>query len=168
MKINGKVYNTPNVEYIVIPRPDGDIIFQAQAILDMDEFDKLCPRPVAPMGMVPGGKPQPDTSDQSYKLSVADYGERRFNFIIVYSLRATEGLEWDSVSLIDPSSWGNFKKDLKAACFVDREIQMVIEGCLAANSLSETRVEEARSRFLALQEVLRSASSSQTAGRQNT
>lgn len=163
MKINGKTYSGPNVEYIVIPRPDsagGDAVFKAVAIIDMEEFHTLCPKPKPPMGMAVGGLPKADVANQAYILSMADYNERRFNFIIVFSLRGTNGLEWDTVQYSDPNSWKNYEQDLKKSGFSEREINHIVDGCLKANALNEERLEEARRRFLALMSAEQEASSS--------
>lgn len=163
MKINGKTYSGPNVEYIVIPRPDsagGDAVFKAVAIIDMEEFHNLCPKPKVPMGMAVGGMPVPDLTNQSYVLSMSDYNERRFNFLIVFSLRGTDGLEWDTVQYTDANSWKNYEQDFKNSGFSEREINHIVDGCMKANALNEERLEEARRRFLALMSLQQSQSSS--------
>jgi hypothetical protein len=150
MKINGKTYTEPNMDYIVIPRSIGDMVFKVKAVLDLEEFHLLCPKPKPPMGMSVGGQQMPDLSNQAYILSQADYTERRFNYFIVFSLRETEGLEWDTVSYTDPNSWKNYVADLKAAGISEQEINYIVGMCIQVNALNDTKLEEARNRFLAL------------------
>ena len=49
MKLAGRKIEGANVEYIVLPRGDGEpLVLKAQAILDYSPFDMLCPPPRPP------------------------------------------------------------------------------------------------------------------------
>jgi len=54
MKLLGKKITGPNETIIVIPRFNSDnIIFKARAVLEMDEFDEMCPTPEPPIKLPP-------------------------------------------------------------------------------------------------------------------
>src|SRR4051812_35229165 len=116
MKIKGKVLSGPNLEICIIPRGNEkeDIIFKCQAVLDMTDFERLCPEPRIPIMLHKGNRIQ-DIESPIYKAQIGEHNERRINFLIIKSLEATEDLEWDTVNLSDSSTWGNYHKELKDA-----------------------------------------------------
>lgn len=163
MKFKGKKLTTPNIEIIAIPRSNGeDIILKAAAVLDMDDFDKIYPQPVPPKVTVRGGQVIDDVEDKRFLRDVNLRETRRTTWIILQSLKASD-IEWETVKLNDPSTWDNYKTELKESGFSVIEVNRIIAGVFAANCLSEDRVEEARKRFLAEQQVLLSIQSSPTA-----
>src|ERR1044072_4885912 len=99
MKINGEKVEGCNVEYIVLPRPDKNIVFIAKAILDMSEFDRLCPKPKPPTARYPDGSRREDVTDKRYVNLLNDWGSRYTAYLILKSLEATENLEWETCSL---------------------------------------------------------------------
>jgi hypothetical protein len=155
MKIGGKTVEGINVEYCVLPRgdnPDDAVVFKAQAVLDMSGFDKLCPVPKAPKKNVKGVMIE-DIERPDYKAMIEIYSNNRMTYMILKSLEATEGLEWDTVDLSDSSTWENYKKDLTNAGFSEIEIMRIINCVMTANCLNETRLEEARNSFLLSQRL---------------
>jgi hypothetical protein len=168
MKIHGVKVHQPNVEIVVIPRGEEVIVFRCQAVLSMDEFTKLCPPPQPREILKPGGKRVFDVEDEGYKLELKQYGERRFAYLCLKSLEATEGLEWETVRLGDPDTWLNHERELGDSGFTYNEIQRIQEGVLSANCLNETKLEEARKRFLAGQAVVFGAPSSRTVAQNTT
>lgn len=164
MKLHGVKISGPNVETIIIPRGDGaPIVLKAQAVLDMDEFNRLCPMPEAPMKMIKGGARVPNTEDPHFLAAAEDVGKKRIAFMLVKSLEVTPGLEWDTVKLNEPSTWLNYNEELKESGFSDVEVNRIIAGVMAANCLSDDKIDEARQRFLASEEALAATSLSQTA-----
>lgn len=175
MKIQGKIISGPNVELVVIPRPQisqpqvdakgekligsdgkpimelvsGDIAFYAQAILNFDNFEKLCPTPKAPTKVVPGGGVSENVEHPDFKKAINAYSTKRFNWIIIESLKATPQLEWDTVKLDDSETWGNYATELTAAGFSQVEIGRIISAVLIANCLDESKLDKARESFLA-------------------
>lgn len=149
MKMNGREIKGPNVEYIVIPRQNGDLIFKAQAILSMDYFHSLVPIPKPQIMVLPTGERKPIADDPGYKSQVKDYSDKRFDYMIITSLQATEGLEWSTVQYTNPDTWKNYETELKESGFTFQEIQLIVGGVLAANSLNEEKLKEAKDRFLA-------------------
>lgn len=150
MKLNGEKVEGPNVEILVIPRGGNrpDVVFQARAILDSKPFETLCPAPVPPVRIMKGGAREKNFDDPGYKTEMELYNEKRMAWMVIESLKATDGLEWETVKENDHTTWTGFKDELKAAGFSYIEVQR-IENCVyAANCLNETKVEEARKSFL--------------------
>lgn len=158
MKIAGKELGSgPNVEYVVIPRSDGDIPFTCSAVLDFEEFDKVCPAPEPPMVVRPGGLQTPDMEDADYTKAVQEHGKKRMSWMIVKSLSATEGLEWETVNMQNPDTWENYEKELQSAGFAFMEVIHIRNACLQVNMFDETKMIEARKRFLAGRQELEKA-----------
>jgi len=149
MKLNGKKIEGPNVTTIVIPRGDSQIVFRAQAIMDMEEFDKLCPQPKPPTKIVKGGLRVPNMEDDVFKAQIQEYAKRRTAYMILKSLQATPGLEWEMAKIGDPSTWLLYEQELKGSGFSETEINIIAGGVAEANCLSDDKIEEARNRFLA-------------------
>jgi len=154
MKIGGKPIAAPKDEYCVLPRGDEQIIFKAKAVLDYSEFDELCPEPKPRIKTYVDGSQEKDTESAKYKKDRDSWAKKRSDWLILESLRATEDLEWDTVNYADPESWGNYQKDLQAN-FTAGEVNQIIGTVMLANSMDDTRFEEAKQHFLAgLQQTL--------------
>ncbi len=150
MKIHGEDIKGPNIEIIIIPRNDRDpIVFKAQAILDFDHFDKLCPRPKAPQRMERGKGLTSNPEDPKFKAQVEEWGNKRIDWMVITSLRATEGLEWEKVKYDNPDTWKFYKDEFKASGFSSFEVDKIMNGVMIANCLDEDKIEEARKIFLA-------------------
>lgn len=149
MLLNGKKLYIPNEEVIAIPRGDTSFIFKATPVVDYDDLEKLCPRPVPPVRLFAGGTKQQNVEDPTYLKAVDLWSQRRVQWMICKSLLATEGLKWESVSFDDPETWGNYDSELKAAGFSDFEINRIVDGVIAACGMSQSRVDEATKSFLA-------------------
>lgn len=149
MKIHGKKIEGPNIEIIPIPRAMGeDIIFKAQAVLDMGPFESMCPTPVPPMKKLASGENIPNLQDKGYLRSIENLATKRLAWIVLTSLQATEDLEWETVDLSDHNTWGLFRKELRDSGFSDIEINRIVAGCISANALNDDKIEAARERFL--------------------
>ena len=160
MKLLGKKVEGPNVEEIVIPRGDDQLVFRAQAVLEDKEFDDLCPRPKPQVGIGPGGRRVEKTDAPGYTAALNEWGEKRVAWLVIKSLEATEGLEWETVNYDDPETWLNYKSEWRDSGLSDAEQARILGGVMAANGLSEQKVEEARKRFLAGREAALESSSS--------
>lgn len=148
MKYKGKAVSGTNREIIPIPRDGGDIVFIAEAVQSWDQFEALVEEPKPPTMIKAGGARVTNTSDPAYKKAMEDYNEYRTNYLILTSLQATDDLEWETIDLSKPETWGNYKKELLDADFSEIEIGRVLTGVMRANSLDESMIEEARSNFL--------------------
>lgn len=161
MKLKGKKISGKNIEYCIIPRSDGEnIVFKCQSVMDLSDFDKLCPEPHAPLKMLPGKGKVRDVEAPSYKVALEKRNEKRIYYITLKSLEATEELEWETVNMSDSSTWGNYETELRDSGFSNIEIMRIVNACMSANCLNEAKLEEARNSFLASQLALEPAPSS--------
>lgn len=164
MKLRGKEIKGPNTQTIIVPREPEPIVLTAQAVLDYDLFDKLCPRPTPPIVMRKGGVKTANTQDARFLLALDSYGRRRVAWIVLESLRlGTPELEWEQVDMGNPNTWDKYMDELKDSGFSWAEVEFIIDGCMTANALNESKLEEARSSFLLSmsQEALEELSSPQ-------
>jgi hypothetical protein len=149
MKIAGKKIEGRNTEVIILPRPMGDdIVMRAEAVLSMDRFNRLCPEPVAPQRIKPGGIKEPNLNDPSYKSELGFYQQKRLAFLILESLKATPDLEWETVKDDEPGTWLNWEKELADSGISAIEIGRIRTGVFNANCLNEQLIETARETFL--------------------
>jgi len=153
MKIAGKIFSGPRVETLVLPRQDGDTVIKARAVLNFDDFDVICKEPKPPLKMVPGGGSIPLLTDKDYAKKLELYAERQTHWMILRSLEATEGLQWDTIDATNPATWGNYRKEMTDAGFSFAEINMIVRLVIDACGLNQAKIEEATKRFLAGQEV---------------
>lgn len=149
MKIKGRQIQGPNVEPIIIPRADGDIVLLAQAVLDMTDFEKAVPEPKAPKITLAGGAIKDDVDDPHYKALLQHRNKQRYGFFMMKSLSATPELEWDLLKIEDPATWSQWEEELKNSHFSAPEINMIMSGISTANGINEEKLAEARARFLA-------------------
>lgn len=154
LKIKGKTVSGANVEYIVIPRGnDDDIVFKARAVLDFTPFDKLCPIPMPPKRKI-RGEDIPMLTDPNYQTQCTAYGQKKLAWILLESLKATEGLEWDTVDMDDQSTWLRFRDELNASGFTGAEVDRILDGVVTVNALNAAKLDAARERFLLMQQEL--------------
>lgn len=154
MKLNGRKLDKPQIEVCVIPRREEDLVFKAQPVLDFEPFNKLCPMPTPPSITRPGGVTSQDVEDPDYKKQLDTWAENRTDWMIVQSLSATEGLEWETVNLSDPSTWKNFRVEFEKSGLTAIEVNAVISIVIDACGLNNKKIEEATKRFLAGQLAL--------------
>jgi hypothetical protein len=146
MKIGG-ITVAPCEELLVLPRTDGDDIpIRAIAVAIDDEFDKLAPEPIAPMIQAKGGN-QADLKDKNYLAAVVRRGEQRFAFLLIKSLEPSN-IEWEKVKLDEPRTWPKWQEELWEAGLSSVETGRIITLVMAANSLDDAKIEEARKSFL--------------------
>lgn len=154
MKLFGHAIAGPNVEHLVLPRKEYDIVITAQAILDDKPFDLLCPKPKPPKAQRPGvngSNWSDDLTDEHFLKAVNRYSEQRTAWTILQSLSATpkEMMEWETVKLEDPGTWTKWQNELKSAYFTDSEIIAIMQLVWSVNGMSQEKLDEARKRFLA-------------------
>jgi hypothetical protein len=151
VKLAGKKIEGANVEYIVLPRGDGEpLVLKAQAILDYSPFEKLCPVPRPPAVMRAGGVKSYNVEDPRYVGAVAEHSAKRSAWIVLTSLRlGTPDLEWETVDYGDPNTWLGYIDELRAAGFSEVEIIRIVKGAMVANALDDAKLDAARRDFLA-------------------
>jgi hypothetical protein len=146
MKIKGKVVQPPKALQIAIPRGDDAIIFSCDPVLDYSEFEKRCPEPTPPTENVKGKPPKPLFDDARYKKRMDKHSEHKMAWMVLQSLAATEGIEWETIDLNNPDTWSNYRDELGTA-FTDMEIGLIISKVMDANIPNEDRQDEALKRF---------------------
>lgn len=167
MRYKGKQLKGPKTETLVIPREptyepgpngqaagtriDNDVVFIAQAVLDFTAFDLLCPPPLPPNILKPGGVESKNLDDPDYKKAINEWGVKKRDWLILKSLELTPDIEWETVKMDDPETYVNYKQELVDAGFNTQEITMIVGLALKVNSVDEDKMEEARQRFLARQ-----------------
>ena len=152
MKLKGKTLEPPKPVDIVLPRGDDVIHLRAQAVFDYSEFEKACPEPTPPFKMKPGEKPPgtKDFDDKGYKRDWAEWYDRRTGWMLVKSLSATDGLEFDAMRADQPAtcSQKGLFEELTKSGFLDAEVDHIVRCIRRANALDERHMEEIRQRFL--------------------
>lgn len=176
MKLNGRPLPGPAVETVVIPRGShfedveveeggekkivhkevfDDLVFECQAVLDFSDFEKLCPVPNPPKSMKPGQQvATPDFENPKYKKAIADLSGLQQDWMILKSLDATPGIEWEKVQRDKPETWKLWQDELKDGGLTIGEILKIQQGVITANGLDDTKMTEARERFLAAKRQL--------------
>lgn len=148
MKFKGKDVKGANKEIIVIPRPDENIVFVAEAIKNWEEFDKIISEPVPPEVIKPGNVKIKNEKDPEFVKAVEEYNDLRTSYLVVASLQNSPDIEWDTVNINDPVTWGNYEEELRDADFNDIEIGRIVTGVMRANCLDQSMIDEARANFL--------------------
>ena len=156
MKMNGKIIAGPTPEVIVIPKGETEYIFQAMPVLNYDEFDKICPVPTPPQIVKRGGEKVNDYEDKDYNTNLTTWAQNKNSWLILTSLQATEGLEWDTVNMAEPDTWKNYEAELKVN-FTEIEISLIMDKVHDACGLNQTKIDEATKRFLAGREEVPSS-----------
>lgn len=148
MKIGGVDPSTLSTEEIlVLPRGDKEIVFRAVGVPDYEPFNKLCPEPKPPGIYKPKEGWVPNEDDPSYKDMMETYGRKRLAWLIISSLEPSD-IEWDEVSLNNPSTWMQWEQELKTAGLNQVECNRVQNLVFQANCLDENKLIQARESFL--------------------
>ncbi len=152
MRYKGQQLKGPKRETLVIPRENQeDIVFQAEAVMDFDDFEIICPPPSPPNKLIPGDPPRqiPNSEDPKYKTEIRDWATKKQTWVILKSLSVTQDLEWEQVDINNPDTYELYMAELKDAGFNNAELQLIVGLALKVNSVDEDKMEEARQRFLA-------------------
>lgn len=148
MKFNGRKL-APRTSTVVLPRPDGDLVIKAAAVLNYDDFDKLCPQPEPPSTMRPGGAITQNPEDPKYREAVNQWSARRIHWMVLTSLQATPDIEWETVDMADPATWENYEKEMAESGLSPVEINAIVECVTEACGLNQSKIDEATKAFLA-------------------
>ena len=149
MKIGGKVIDNNYFEIIPIIKGENEYILKARPVSDFEDFDKVCPKPLPPKGLKKGGDTFEDTENPEYKKKLNEYIEARTAWMCITSLDKSD-IEWDTVNKADPTTFNNWREDLKNAGLTAHEINRILEGIFKVQGLDSEKIEEAKKRFLAL------------------
>lgn len=150
LKIGGKIISGPKSNLLVIPRQDGDIAFRFIAVTDDSQFDLVYPRPKPPRSMRVGVGIVEKTDDPGYLGQLELREASRTDWFFLESIKPS-AIEWETVDYKIPSTWKNWRQDLKSAGFSIPEINLIFSTFVDTNMLTEEMLKEARERFLASQ-----------------
>lgn len=151
MRIKGKSPTPPRPVTVTIYREDengspANFVFTCGAVLDFSKYEELNPRPKAPLITPRGGTPYHDENDGKYKLRLDAWGDLKVKWLAFQSLKATDGLEWETVNDNDPQTWKNFETELKTF-LTEGEYTRLFNAILDANSPTQNRRSEAMDVF---------------------
>lgn len=149
MKIAGIVLEPPKPVKFPIPLGDVDVIFTITAVHDEADFLEICPQPVPPTRRYSSGKTEQVFTDPAYLDALEGWGEKQNNWRYLKALEGTEGLEWDTVDMSDPETYGNLTSELLAAGFSSRYIDTLKFRIFEVCGMSQALLDEAMERFLA-------------------
>jgi len=154
MKIGGIDPTTlPTEEFLVLPRGEETIVFRAIGVPNYDEFDAMCPEPTAPMINRAGQGWVPNLKEPGYTDMMKTYSARKMSWLVIKSLEPSD-IEWDQVSLDDPSTWTEWDQDFIKNGFTMVECNRIQHLAFEANCLDEAKLEKAREAFLRGQEPI--------------
>lgn len=148
MRIGNRQFKEPFSDFVVLPRPDGNVVFKAVATQSFDEFNKVCIKPKPPFKQGRDGVRVEDTSSPAYLQMLGDYSDKLSDWQFLTCLSHTPDLAWDTVDMAKPSTWGNWQKELKDAFFSNREINLLINLVQKVNGLDDQALADARAGFL--------------------
>ncbi len=156
MKINGVKVKGAFEEVVVLPRTGSpNLVFKARAVLDYEPFEKLCPEPKPPVIQFAGAlAPAENVEDAGYKKRFNEWAEMKTHFMVLVSLQATPGLEWEKVTMGDHTTWKNYQKEMGEAGLSPAEQGRVIMCVSVANGLDQSKIDEATESFLVDQAAL--------------
>jgi hypothetical protein len=167
MKIKGQKFDSkPSSDFIVFPRENGPVAVKASAILDRDDFDRVCPVPKPPKKRIKGGLMVDDPENPKYLVAMNQHSEKFLNWLIITSLcfmdpktKEDIPIEWEKVDKTDPFSWRKWDDEFKESGFGDMERKRIYSMVMQVNSLSDARLDEARNSFLQSREAVPDESS---------
>lgn len=167
IKIAGKeVPAALNEDVLVLPRGDEAIVIRARALVDIDEFAKLCPDPKPPGKLTKDGW-EPNLNDDTYKKRVEQHNRQRAAYMVLHSLAPTE-IEWETVDIDNPKTWVKWEDELKESGFTNVECNLILQLVMDVNSLNDAKLKAAKDSFLLGLAQVSSEQSSQTSEQSDT
>lgn len=149
MKLSGNVIGKPKPKVVVIPRGTEQHVFHVGPVTDWDTFNKLCPEPEIIYITRPGQAPVPDLEDKKYSEALNTYATRRVTYMFVRSLLDyTEGLEFELIDPLDPTTWDKLGEEFDKSGFTPVETNAILNAIKEVNGLSPELIEEATQSFL--------------------
>jgi len=147
MKINGQEIPKLSPKKAIFLREPVPVILTCQPILDFDDFEKVCPPPVAPEVLKPGGVRERNEKDASYIEAQEKYSEKRMAWIIIKSLEGNN-ITWEKVNVDDVDTYTNYKEELIESGFTLVEINYLLEVILEASQVETEDLKAMRESFL--------------------
>lgn len=148
MKLHGQEINALQEREIVFSRPNGDITFKVRGVVTFEDYTGKFPKPEPPTRSYPDGREESDHEDLAYVKDLGAWVHGQTAWLIVESLKVTEGLEWDTVDVNDYHTYGNYESELLASGFTMMDINRIVNEVNIVNGFSQEMVEGARKSFL--------------------
>ncbi len=150
MKLKGKKLEGPQERVVVLPRQQGEnLIFKFAAVLEMDNFDKLCPIPEPKEILKPGGNRVLDIESKEYREALDDWAMKKTHYMYLKSIEATDDLEWETVDMNDPDTWENYGEELLEAGLTEAERLKLLQVYSEVQGLDQSKIDAATKSFLA-------------------
>ena len=147
MKFNGKKPNQGKIVHCVIPRENGEsMLFIAKGIFDYTPFTTQFPEP-KPAVKVEKGIQSLDYNHPTYKKRITEWISYKTHWIVLKSLEDSPELEWETVNMDDPKTWGNYDIELREV-LLPNEVAEISNAVMDACALTNQKVEEATQAFL--------------------
>lgn len=146
----------PARDSIFFPRdnhPKGGLLFVVEAVTSMKEYRELCPDVKVPQRLNRKGEMEPDPKNPEYRKRIQKQSDNYTNYLISKGLLATENLHWDTIDFDDPDTWGNYKDELEAFGLTEIEIGQIVGLVIRVNAFDSKYLDEAKARFLQLQQM---------------
>jgi hypothetical protein len=148
MKYKKKIVG-PCVDFVVIPRPEGeDFVVKCVALTDFSEYEDIAKHPTPPFNIGKGGKREYNLEEPSYKALKDKYENDRITWIILKSISDNPDIEWERVDITNTATYPEYEKELMEAGLNTVEIGRIQRMVLQVNSLDEAHIQEARDLFL--------------------
>lgn len=124
-----------------------ELVFYAEPVHDLEEFNVLCPKPdVSKFGMFgAGGNWEANPADPRYIDAIEHWYKLRWAYIVIKSLTPSK-IEWSKVELRKPETWLQYKHEL-ADVLSYNEYGLLIGLINEANALDAEKLEENRATF---------------------
>jgi hypothetical protein len=152
MKVGGVIAEfSPKSGPLVFPRgldEEGKpvfLVFYAQAVRSMEEFDAVLPKPRAGGQYTRNGWEETDTDAPAYKVALAQWRAKRWAYIFIKTIEPSN-MEWDTVDINKPDTWLGYESELRAV-LGHFELNQLTQMVNAANALDEEALDEARANF---------------------
>jgi hypothetical protein len=162
MILNGRKNFKPNEKKIVLPRDEGPIVFTARGVPSMKAFHEMVPDPKPGTKMLPNVGRVDDFNDAVYKAAMLSKADKRYAYMCIQSLAATEGLVWERVQPGNPDTWLAWEQEMLDSGITETELNYIQNVIIEVNSLSQEKLDEARNAFLASLEAATKTPQSQT------
>ena len=91
--------------------------------------------------------------DPKYLNALDEWAMKKGYWITLKSLEGTPDLEWDTIDMDDPETWGNYLKEMNEAGLSDIEISRIVNAVSEACGLDQAKIDEATESFLASREM---------------
>jgi hypothetical protein len=167
MKIRGITPSKRGNEFLVIPRPEQDIPFEAKPIEDFDEFNALVKPPAPPAKLGKSGQKELDLDNVGYRQQLEAYNQMELDYMVVKSLEPS-AIEWTKVNIETPKTWRLWKEEFSEAGFTLAEINAIFKLVMDANTLDEAKMKAAREAFIRGQVKTQAPSSGPSTENQST